>query len=59
MTELPKEIKEAVAYSAQNWPRILTAEQLIRELDTLARRVYILATGSYPTFSSNKPKKKN
>lgn len=44
MTDLPSEIREAVAYSARNWPKKLTAEQLLRELDALARRVYVLAT---------------
>jgi hypothetical protein len=40
--ELPQEVREAVAYSAKNWPKTLTAEQLLRELDALARRIYVL-----------------
>lgn len=40
--ELPKEIREAVAYSGRHWPRTLDAETLLRELDALARRVYVL-----------------
>lgn len=41
---LPVEIREAVTYTAQHWPRTLTAETLLRELDALARRVYVLAS---------------
>lgn len=44
MSELPEEIKEAVAYSAKNWPRTLNAESLLRELDALARRVHVLTS---------------
>ena len=41
--DLPREVKDAVVYSARNWPKALTAEQLLSELNTLAHRVYVLA----------------
>lgn len=65
MSDLPREIREAVAYTAQHWPRTLTAEILLRELDALARRVYVLAktepadapvTGTLPPHVANCPR---
>lgn len=43
MNELPQEIREAVVYSARNWPKTLDARRLLVELEALARRVYTLA----------------
>ena len=45
---LPMEIKEAVVYTARNWPKTLTAEKLLVELNALAQRVYILAKTEEP-----------
>jgi hypothetical protein len=41
--ELPQEVKEAVVYTAKNWPKTLTSVTLLKELNALATRVYILA----------------
>lgn len=41
--DLPQEIKETVVYSARNWPKILDAKTMLRELNALAQRVYVLA----------------
>lgn len=40
--ELPREIKEAVVYTARHWPRQLNSETLLQELNALAQRVYTL-----------------
>lgn len=53
--ELPKEIREAVAYSARHWPKQLDAEGLLRELDALAQRVYVLSSPVLPPQGAPTP----
>lgn len=45
--ELPKEVRELVTYSAQNWPKKLDSVGLLRELDALARRIYVFVESQH------------
>lgn len=52
--ELPREIRELVSYSAQNWPKQLDSVGLLRELDALARRIYVLVEAQHEAKKDGK-----
>ena len=40
--DLPREVKEVIAYTASQWPKTLDSRALLAELHALAVRVYVL-----------------